>query len=143
MKNLIIGLIIGGLGTWVFFATIGKKHITVTEKKVVIETNWVEKTETRYFNETKWTTLANIVWVTNIVEQVAKVAPVVPVAAPVPAVVQQPVQATQHRTEKSMKDGFNETRPASGVKINRGSRMGNAKHTGIKRDFDGSIITNQ
>lgn len=142
MKNLIVGLIIGGLGTWVFFATFGKKHVTVTEKIIVTETNWVEKTETRYFNETKWTTITNVVWVTNIVEQVVKVSQVVPVAATAPAVVQQPVRA-KPTPKRSLRDGFNETRSAGGVKFNRGSRMENAKHTGIKRDFNGSIITNQ
>ena len=138
MKGLFIGLIIGAIATWCWFQTGGKVSITETKTITVIDTNWVTKTETRYFNETKWITKTNEVWKTNIIEQVAKIVPIAPktieqvkpiLATPVILVKTQIVEsaAQPKSTIKKKADNFGEfgrSRPAGRVTGGGGRTIG-------------------
>lgn len=80
MKRLFIGLIFGSIAAWGWYHTGGKIHIT--EIKTVTTTNeiFVTITETQTVEQLVYVTRTNEVWKTNIVEKLAQVAPVAPVA---------------------------------------------------------------
>jgi len=132
--KFLIGLILGGLAAWGYFATVGQKHVTVTDTVTVTETNWVTETETRYFNEVKWVTQTNIawetntVWKTNIVKKIVKVAP---------------VSYVSPRLKKKPKPVAVEKPKISGL---RGPRPTNSKKTSgryrLHKKMDGSVVTN-
>lgn len=140
MKNIITGLLLGAIGVWFFYQSPkGKIHRTETKTNEVTVSVTVVETQTVWEAKYQYVWKTNEVWKTNIIEKVVQVAaPVQAQPPPVAAVSAQPVKniATPPAAQKS--DALRGPRPASRVNA-PGSVSGTSKHTGIKRNMDGSI----
>lgn len=141
MKGLFIGLVLGAIATWAWFHTGGKISITETKTITIVETNRVTKTETRYFDETRWTIKTNEVWKTNIIEQVVRVAPVVMPPDPIVQKVEQPKNdqpIVQGAAAAPVTKASIELKGARTVGRVKTSGTGKVK-MGVKRNMDGSV----